>query len=208
MSHPVAPNLDLLVVAHGARIRIRDKHRSDAPDDFQWRRDADIARFDGTAPISLTYSEFLHAFERELAYVDPMRRMFAVDTAPGVHVGNVMYYNADSRRGEAEFGITIGPPEHRGQGIGMEATITFLRYLWETTPFRRVYLHTLEWNDRARACFRRAGFDDVARVFRQQQWFIRMEARREWWLMWDMEGRFAPIGPGRGDSLTPPSPGG
>jgi hypothetical protein len=49
----------------------------------------------------------------------------------------------------------------------------------------------LEWNERAIRSFRAAGFADAARVFRDNEWFLRMEARREWWLLWDAEGRFA-----------------
>jgi hypothetical protein len=55
---------------------------------------------------------------------------------------------------------------------------------------RVVYLHVLEWNERAARCFSRSGFDPVARVLRDGQAFTRMESRREWWLLWDAEGRF------------------
>ncbi|MGI8927269.1 MAG: GNAT family N-acetyltransferase [Tepidiformaceae bacterium] len=184
------PALDHLVLTSGPRTRIRAKDERDAIDDFQWRRDAETNRLDGSGPINLAYSEFLEQFRRENAFVNPARRQFSIESLEALHIGNVMYYNVDGAREEAEFGITIGRQEYRGAGFGREVTVAFLRFLWETLPFRRVVLHTLESNERARQCFQRAGFADTARVFRNGQWFVRMEARREWWLLWDMEGRF------------------
>ncbi len=180
-----------LAVATGRAVVIRRKHPSDALDDYRWRRDPDLARYDSREPLTLPFSDFYERFERDLLYQDPARGSFSIDSPEGEHIGNVMYYNADEYRESAEFGISLGRDSHRGAGLGTDATVTFIRYLWDTLPFRRIYLHTLEWNQRAERCFRRAGFDQTARVFRQDQWFIRMEVRREWWLMWDMEGRFA-----------------
>ena len=100
-----------------------------------------------------------------------------------------MYYNADPD--SAEIGISIALGEYRGLGIGREAITAFLRFLWTERPFRRVYLHTLEWNEKAQRCFRAAGFEERARVHRDGAWFLQMEVRREWWLLWDAEGRFA-----------------
>ena len=95
------------------------------------------------------------------------------------------------RRGRRfEERIVIGPAAHRGRGLGTAATVAFLRFLWQTYPFRRIYLHVLEWNAAARSSFRKAGFSETARVLRDHAVLIRMEVRREWWLLWDAEGRF------------------
>jgi RimJ/RimL family protein N-acetyltransferase len=180
------------VVARSLRVVIRERTLADAPDEFQWRRDPETATLNATRPVSVTYAEFLDAFERDLRLHDPTRRAFAIDTADGAHIGSVMYYNGNHSVGTVEFGIGIYIDEHRGAGMGTEATIIFLRWAWQNLPFRRIYLHTLEWNDRAHKCFLRAGFEDKGRVFRLQQSFVRMEAQREWWLLWDSEGRFQP----------------
>ncbi len=180
-----------LVVAAGPRLRIRYKTRDDAIDDYAWRRDPENARLNGMQPFSEGFTRFLQVFERDLAFAQPDRAQFAIETAGGVHIGSVMFYNADHARETAEFGISIGDGRYRGDGLGREATILFLRFAWQTHPFRSFYLHTLDWNERARRCFLASGFDDVAIVERGGDRFIRMEARREWWLLWDMEGRFS-----------------
>jgi RimJ/RimL family protein N-acetyltransferase len=179
-----------LVVATGAGVRIRRKVREDAADEFAWRTSEENARYDGSAPFGEDFDRFLHQFEYDLRFSAPQKGVFALDADDGEHIGSIMWYRADAVAGTAEFGISIGREEYRDRGLGTKATIAFLRYLWETTSFRVIYLHTLEWNDRARASFRAAGFDDVVRVLRDGEPFMRMEARREWWLLWDAEGRF------------------
>lgn len=186
---------DHLVVATGPRLRIRHKTRDDAIDDYAWRRDPENARLNGMLPFTEGFTRFLQVFEHDLAFGQPDRAQFAIETSAEVHIGSVMFYNADHGRETAEFGISIGDARYRGVGLGREATTVFLRYAWQTFPFRTFYLHTLEWNERAHRCFLASGFNDVALVERGGDRFIRMEARREWWLLWDMEGRFGTAAP-------------
>ncbi len=183
-----------LVVGETERVRLRRKHMQDALNDFRWRRDPEIARYDAAMPLTKTFTEFLDQFERDLYGADPLRRMFALEIPDGTQIGNIMYYNADDSRLVAELGISIALPEHRGRGLGTEAVVSFLRFIWNELPFRVIYLHTLQWNERAIHCFEKAGFSPTARVLRQREWFLRMEVRREWWLMWEQEGRFADHG--------------
>jgi len=184
-----AAAIDHLVVARGPRTRIRRKHRHDAPADYAWRRDPELARFDGREPIEDSFSEFLARFEDDLRFENPRERMFAIETSDGEHIGNVMYYGATSGGEAAEIGITIGRKEYHSKGYGREATIVFLRHLWETTPFRTIVLHTLDWNERAIRCFAGAGFEETGRIERHGQTLVQMVARREWWLFHDSQGK-------------------
>lgn len=176
-------------------LRIRLKRREDALDDFRWRRDPEIARFDGSEPLKSTFTDYLRQVEYDLSFVDPRRQVFSLDSPESVHFGNIMYYNADGD--SAELGICVAQADYRDRGIGTAAMVAFVRYLWNTLGVRELYLHTLEWNERARAAFARAGFEETARVVRDPHVFIRMEARREWWLLHDMEGRFDAVSQGR-----------
>lgn len=178
-------------VISAKRFTIRHKRESDARDDYAWRADPEIARFDGKPPLRDPFEAFYVSFEHQRRYGAVGREAFSVDDRGGRHIGNIMYYNADSVAGEAEFGIGICVTDCQDIGIGTDATVAFLDFLWRERPFRRIVLHTLAWNERAIACFEHAGFTAVARVLREGEWFIRMEARREWWLMWQAEGRFS-----------------
>ncbi len=177
-----------------ALVRIRERTVADALDEYRWRRDPDLAKFDASEPLSLSYTDYLRLFQRELATVDATRQAFALESPDGRHIGTIMYYNGTAA-GSAEFGISVSETDFRDSGVGTAATLTFLRGIWSTGRMRQLLLHTLEWNERAIRCFQRAGFEPKARVFRKQEWFLRMEARREWWQMWDREGRFSGLAP-------------
>jgi len=188
-------------------IWLRRQVPADALDNYRWRSDPEIARYDGGSPLTVPFSNFTLRFEHDLRYPTTERRAFAIETADAGHIGTIMYYGADYVEQVAEMGITIGPGAARERGAGSAATILFLRHTWATLPVRRMILHTLTWNERAQRAFRRAGFGDAAVIERQEQHFLRMEVRREWWLLWDMEGRFerflaAPEAPGEVSQAT------
>lgn len=185
---PPAPG-DSLLVARGPNLILRRRRREDAIDEFAWRRDPELARLNGQPPVGPSFANFLETFEQEMRLDGHWRGHFAIDSLAGVHIGTIMYYNANPEA--AELGITIGDPNSRGRGFGREAVVLFLRHLFASHPFRTIYLHTLEANIPARRAFAAAGFSPTVAVVRRGEHYIRMEARREWWLLWDMEGRFA-----------------
>lgn len=192
----IAPDFEPLIVARGQLAVVRLKHRADALEDYTWRRDPEIAKFDALDPITLSFTEYLDRVEQERRFPQPHRRNYSLMDPDGTHFGNIMYYNVSESRDAAEVGISIGLQPYRGQGRGTEAMILFVRYLWDTTTFRLLFLHTLDWNERAQRSFRKAGFAATARVIRGDEVFIRMEARREWWLMHEADGRFNLASPG------------
>ena len=167
-------------VARGDLIVLREKRLSDASDDFGWRTDTELSRFDAARPFAASYDDYLSLFKDELAYPSPYRRTLAIEDARGAHIGNVMYYNIDAIRREAEIGITIGDRSCWGQGLGVDAVRTLVRHILRLTGFRRVYLKTLDWNVRAQRCFERAGFRHCGRSRRGGNSFIVMEYLAVW----------------------------
>lgn len=181
-------------VARGQKVRLRRKRMDDAPLDYAWRRDPELARFDAASPLRSSYSDFLVTFRDDVEHPTPFRRVYAIEDLAGQHIGNVMYYNIDERRKEAELGITIGDKRFWSRGYGRDAVRTFLRHLFLDAGLERVYLNTLDWNERAQQSFLAAGFVQCGTNRRGIHSFITMEARSETWLEQD------------GDSGLPSSP--
>ncbi len=167
-------------VARGELIVLREKRLSDARDDFGWRSDVELARFDAARPFAATFDDYVALFKDELAYPSPYRRTLAVEDADGRHIGNVMYYNIDTIRREAEIGITIGERDCWGNGYGADAVRTLVKHILRATGFRRIYLKTLDWNVRAQHTFERAGFRPCGRSRRGGNAFIVMEYMAMW----------------------------
>lgn len=165
-------------LARGALTILRAKQLSDAEQDYLWRRDPELAAFDAARPFGGSYADYLAIFGDELTYPSPYRRTLAVEDMERHHIGNVMFYNVDYQRREAEIGITIGAKEYWGKGYGTDLLRTFLRYLFETTVLERIYLKTLDWNVRAQRCFEKVGFRRYGASRRGEHSFVLMELRR------------------------------
>ena len=175
------PASDDEVFIKGERVIIREKRIADVPEDYAWRVDEELARLDATRPLNMAYDAFLRYSEEELAFPNPRSKRLAIDTHDGKHIGNCMYYDIDLRRGEAELGIVIGDRDYLSQGYGTDCVNSLLDHLFINLSFNRVYLHTLEWNHRARRSFAKSGFREVRSVRRSGMDFIFMEVSRTDW---------------------------
>jgi RimJ/RimL family protein N-acetyltransferase len=166
-------------LARGELIVLRAKTMADAEQDYAWRQDPELAAFDAARPYNGSLKEYLSIFGDELSYPSPYRRTVGVEDFEGHHIGNVMYYNVDYQRREAEIGVTIGLREYWSRGYGTDLLRTFIRFMFETLPLERIYLKTLDWNVRAQRCFEKAGFSRYGTSRRGEYNFILMEVRKK-----------------------------
>ncbi len=166
----------------GQHIVLREKRIEDAVVDFEWRVDPELAKLDATTPLRLTLDEYTRYFRDELEFPSPWSVRLAVETPDGEHIGNVMYYDVDERKKQAELGIMIGIKEYWGRGYGTDVVATVLKHIFMDTGIERVYLHTLTWNDRAQSAFKKSGFKVVRDVRKDGYDFLKMEITREDWL--------------------------
>jgi len=168
-------------VAHGERVRLRWKRVDDAADDYEWRTDDELAMLDATIALRLPFQDYLHIHEDEFRYPSPSVRRYAIQTLDGLHIGNCMSYDIDVMAGEAEVGIMVGNREYWGKGYGSEAMRLLIEACFRIPALNRLYLHTLDWNARARRGFSKCGFRELRPVQRSGKSFIFMELLRTEW---------------------------
>ena len=169
------------VVKSGRKVAIRRKQIEDGEDDYRWRADPELAELDATRIIRQTREEFLRDLENELKYPTPWVRKYGIDTLDGLHIGNCMVYDIDTIGGKCELGILLGDRNYWDGGYGREAMQLLMVECFEMTSMERLYLHTLDWNTRARRAFQGCGFREVRPVRRAGYNFILMEISREEW---------------------------
>ncbi len=163
----------------GRKVVLREKRLEDARQDYAWQTDPELARLDATLPLAVPYQTYLFTYAEEMdRRADSRGQVFAIETADGRHIGNCCYYNLDRARKEAEVGIMIGDPAYWDEGYGTDAVTTLLDHAFRQHGLRKVYLHTLAWNTRARKSFKKCGFSECGRVIRSGHDFILMEMRR------------------------------
>ncbi len=166
------------LVINGQKVVLREKKQQDAADDYRWRTDKELSQLDDTKPLTMSYSDFLELFKEELRHSSIWSCRLGVYTLDDKHIGNCMYYDMDHLRQQTEVGIMIGDKSYWDQGYGTDALITLVEFIFHSTSVTRVYLHTLEWNSRARSAFAKAGFSEVKRVIRGGNMFVQMEIWR------------------------------
>jgi len=166
------------VIARGRKVVLRRKRLGDAAGEYLWRTDPELARYDATPPVRVSFADYFRRWSFDLRFTDMGRRAFAIEDEMGNHIGNVMYYNVDTARREAEMGISIGQRLYWGQGYGSDALAAMANYIFSHTDLQRLYLHTLDWNLRAQRCFQKAGFQVCGTSWRNGEIFIVMEGWR------------------------------
>ena len=165
----------------GSKVKLRDKRLADAPQDYGWQTDAELARLDGVLRLKITFPEYLSSYAGELYRPSSTRRQFAIDTLNDKHIGNCTYYGINETKGEAELGIMIGNRDYWDKGYGADAVTTLVSYIFCQTKLNRIYLKTLVSNSRAQRCFRKCGFTPYGHMERDGFRFVLMEMHREHW---------------------------
>ena len=166
------------VFARGRLTVLRRKRLSDARDEYRWRTDSELAKFDATRPVQSDFENYARNWSFDYRFTDVASRSFAIEDVDGRHIGNVMYYNIDDQRSEAEIGISIGEQDCWSKGYGSDAIGALTSALVRRTELKRFYLHTLDWNERAHRAFSRAGFEVCGTSWRDGHTFLVMELHR------------------------------
>lgn len=165
-------------IIYGSTIRLRSKILDDARDDYNWHSDPALAQLDAVSPLHISFPQYLSEYIFELHWPSPTRKEFAVETREGKHIGNCVYYNTDNEKGEAEIGIMIGEREYQDRGYGTDTIATLLKYIFQETNLKRLYLKTLGGNTRAQKCFTKCGFRQYGRMVKDGYNFLLMETFR------------------------------
>lgn len=123
---------------------------------MRWANDPELMRLLGrTRPV--TADEHQRWFDALASDADRLY-LAILDVATGDHVGNVWLWSIDDRDRKAEIRIMIGESDHLGRGVGTEAIDLLCRHAFNELALRRIYAYVLEFNDRARRAFEKAGF--------------------------------------------------
>ena len=70
--------------------------------------------------------------------------------------------HAEDRK--AGLGIMIGEKDYWSNGYGGDAIVTLLRFAFHEMNLNRVWLHVFEFNERARASYKKCGFREEGRL--------------------------------------------
>jgi len=149
---------------------------ADAPRDYLWRKDAELAALNGQHPLKISFIRYLTHFESASAGDHPAKEFLSIKTIDeGRHIGNCAIYNIDWEHAEAHVGIVIGDRRYWGKGYGSDAFRALMDYAFNHLGMQRLHLKTLECNERARKCFSRCGFQPCGSLLENGDAYILMQ---------------------------------
>jgi RimJ/RimL family protein N-acetyltransferase len=165
----------------GSKVRLCRKRLADAPNDYAWKTDPALTQLDASAPLTITFTEYLLSYVRELRLSRPNKHEFAIETKDGEHIGNCAYYGINETKEEAEIGIMIGNRQYWDRDYGSDAVNTLVSHIFSQVKLKRIHLKTLESNKRAQKCFHNCGFNICGHMVNNGYSFVLMELYRKQW---------------------------
>ncbi len=166
---------------NGSKIRLCDKSLANAPNDYAWKTDPELTRLDAAPLLTVSFTEYQLSYASELRHPPPAKCQFAIKTLDGKHIGNCACYDISESKGEAELGLMIGNRNYWDKGYGTDAVTTLVSHIFGKTTLKRIYLKTLESNQRAQKCFNKCGFTPYGRRGSDGYSFVLMELHRTKW---------------------------
>lgn len=158
----------------GELVRLRALEPPDVERAHAWINDREVKNFTAQRyPLSRAGEE---TWLREVptnSFVDGVR--LAIETKVGDVIGILSLRETRVEDRKAELAVTIGEKDYWSRGHGTDAIVTALRFAFDEMNLHRVWLTTLEYNDRALACYKKCGFTVEGRL-RQEMY----KAGRYW----------------------------
>ena len=141
----------------GERVRLRPIERDDLPRFVEWFGDPEVRRHLLVyLPFSLAQEE--RWFENLLGRLERQEDvLLGIETADGVHIGNVGLHSINWKDRNAELGIAIGEKAYWGQGYGTDAIRTLLGLAFQEMNLHRVFLRVDVDNARGIRCYDKVG---------------------------------------------------
>ena len=142
----------------GECVRLRPVEREDLPRFVTWFGDKEVRRhLTLYLPFSMAQEE--RWFEGLLDRLEKQQAvLLAIETADGVHIGNIGLHAIDWKNRSAELGIAIGEKDYWDRGYGTDAIRTLLDLAFGEMNLHRVALRVDADNARGIRCYEKAGF--------------------------------------------------
>ena len=146
---------------YGDKTRLRRIEREDIPTFVRWFGDPAVRDFLMiNRPISKAEEE--KWFESQLNRQDS--ELFAIETADGIHIGNIELGSINWVHRQAELGIVIGEKEYWSRGYGGDAIRTLLRFAFQEMNLHRISLRVYQDNARGIRAYEKCGFRHEGRL--------------------------------------------
>ncbi len=169
----------------GRLVRLRALEAADLEREYRWVNDDEVTQYLASIRYPMSRADEERWLRDRPANSFASGVTLAIETKDGAHIGNLGLQRLEPEDRKAELSIMIGDKSCWSKGYGTDAVTTLLRFAFHEMNLHRVWLSTLEYNERAISCYCKCGFVEEARlrqdVFRHGRYwdFIVMGVLRE-----------------------------
>lgn len=133
----------------------------------RWFNDPDTLLTAGIGMMPWTMERLTGWYEAITASEEAV--WFTVYGLPGhLQIGFAGLRSIDFESRSAEYAITLGEADARGQGLGTEVTRLIVNYAFNDLGLESILLDTVEYNHGARRAYEKAGFREIGRRSRAE----------------------------------------
>ncbi len=143
------------------RLVIRPAELDDVDVLYQWWNDAEIMKWSGyysgamfTKTAILRYLESLQSYDQ----FQPRKLFLIAERQSGYLIGEMSYYDYDPIHQCCSIDIKIADASKQQMGIGYEAILTLVDYLFKQFNLNRIQVTVLRSNKIALSLFKKVGF--------------------------------------------------
>ena len=147
----------------GKLVRLRALESTDLERAYTWINDREVTRY-LAARFPLSLADERRWLEDGSTNSSAGGVRLAIETKEGVHIGNCDLHRVHAEDRKAGLGIMIGEKDYWSNGYGGDAVVTLLRFAFHEMNLNRVWLHVFEFNERARASYKKCGFREEGRL--------------------------------------------
>ncbi|MEQ8168121.1 MAG: GNAT family protein [Candidatus Eremiobacterota bacterium] len=140
----------------GKEIDLWALERYDLLEYLKWSNDRELIHLTGMPVLPKSMNELENWYQQ--AIKNPGNKFFAIRTKEGEYIGNIELNFIDWINRNLEIGILIGKKDFRGRGLGLDATLTVLHFIFEHLDFHRAYLSVISYNKHAINLYEKCGF--------------------------------------------------
>lgn len=153
----------------GERVTLRAIERADLRALAAIRNELEVeSRVTDALPMPTSVAAVEARFDARIASPDPTKASFAIEAGDEV-VGRLDLWGIDSFHQIANIGISIRE-QSWSRGFGQEAIRLVVEYAFTYLNLRKICLQLLATDERAMACYLKAGFSEEGRL-RAHNWF-------------------------------------
>jgi RimJ/RimL family protein N-acetyltransferase len=155
---------DLPIIVRGTKVALTPRQRENVPMYWKWICDPEVNTGLTDVGACVSIENEYEWYDNNVAKAGAGSVNFDIHEANGMRlVGDCALFDIDHAAGTAELGLIVGEKDCWNRGYAAETVALLARYAFDVLGLGSVILHVYDFNERAVAAYRKAGFREVGR---------------------------------------------